>query len=67
MNNNYADSVTDLVTKLEEQLNSEDVARIRCAEGMTEEDVVSAMQQVYGEGYSISDAYYQYNIAVVTK
>ena len=67
MNNKYADSTSDLVDKLREQLNSENVAHVRCSEGITQDDVVAAAQQLYSEGYSIVDGYYVYNIAVISK
>ncbi len=63
----YVESVTDLANKLKEQLNSDNVAHVRCGQGISEEDVTSVCQQLYNEGYNINEGYFVYNIAVLSK
>ena len=67
MTDNYVESVSDLTDKLREQLTSGDAAHVRCSENITQDDVVSAAQQLYNEGFTISEGYYVYNIAVISK
>ncbi len=67
VNGDYAESVTDLTSKLREQLDSNDAAHVRCSEGITENDMIAAAQQLYSEGYNIEEGYFEYNIAAFSK
>ncbi|WP_022761444.1 transglutaminase domain-containing protein [Butyrivibrio sp. AD3002] len=67
MNGEYVESTTDLADKLREQLDSDGVAHVRCSENMTQDDVTAVAQQLYSEGYDISEGYFVYNIAILSK
>lgn len=66
-NNNYANSLDELKSKLKSQLDSKNSAAVRCNSSISQDDVIRVAQQLYSEGYNLSDGYYVYNIAVLTK
>ncbi|WP_408072165.1 transglutaminase domain-containing protein [Butyrivibrio sp. JL13D10] len=67
VNNDYAETISDLTEKIKQQLDSGNAAHVRCDSSITQDDVVAIAQQLYSEGYPIADGYYVYNIATLTK
>ena len=67
MNNNYAESVTDLASKLKAQLDDSDAAYVRVGSGITEDDIVATAKQLYGEGYPLNEVYSMFNVVVFSK